>query len=64
MHLLTITPCYMLMPLLKVGPVDRIHAIGVANLTSKATALLMGRSVVNVRVLIISKPFGIQRLQQ
>ena len=31
---------------------------------SEATVLLMGKSVANVRVLIISKPFVVQRLQQ
>ena len=41
-----------------------IHAISVANLMSEATALHMGRPVINVRVLIISKPFVIPRLQQ
>ena len=39
-------------------------AISVANLMSKATALLMGKSVVNVMVIITSKPFAILRLQQ
>ena len=41
-----------------------IHAIVVANLMSEATALRMGRPVTNVRVLIISKPFVIPKLQQ
>ena len=41
-----------------------IHAIGVANLMSEATAPHMERPVINVRVLIISKPFVVQRLQQ
>ena len=41
-----------------------IHAIIVANLMSEATALRMGRLVINARVLIISKPFVIPRLQQ
>ena len=49
-HLPTITPCYLLMPLINVGPVARIHAIGVANLMNEATAPHMGRFVVNVRV--------------
>ena len=35
----------------------------VANLMSEATAPCMGRSVINARVLIISKPFVIPRLQ-
>ena len=42
----------------------RMHVIIVANLMSKATAPCMGRPVINVRVLIISKPFVIPRLQQ
>ena len=42
----------------------RIHAITVANLMSEATALCMGRPVINARVLIISKPFVILRLWQ
>ena len=41
-----------------------MHAMTVANLMSKATALHMGRPVINARVLIISKPFVIPRLQQ
>ena len=61
---LIITPCYLLMLVLNRGPVVRIHAISVANLMSKATAPHVGKSVVNVRVLVISKPFVIQRLQQ
>ena len=39
-------------------------AIGVANLMSEAIAPHMERRVINVRVLIISKPFVIPRLQQ
>ena len=62
--LLTITPCYLLMQLLNIGPVAMFLAISVANLMSEATALLMGESVVNVRVLIISKMFVVRRLQQ
>ena len=62
--LLTINPCYLLMLLLKEGPVVGIHAIGVANLMSEATAPHMGKCVINIRVLIISKPFVIPRLQQ
>ena len=57
-------PCYLLMQLLNIGPVAVVLAIGVANLTKEATVLLMGESMVNVRVLIISKPFVIPRLQQ
>ena len=58
-HLLTITLCYLPMPLSNVGPVARIHSICVANLMSEATAPHMGRSVTSVRVLIISKLFVI-----
>ena len=36
----------------------------VANLMSEATAPHVGRPVINARVLIISKPFVIPRLQQ
>ena len=50
--------------LTKGGPVARIHVIGVANLMSEATVPHMGKPVINVRVLIISKPFVIPRLQQ
>ena len=63
-HLLTTTPCYLLMQLLNVSLVAMVLAIGVENLMSEATALHMGKSVVNVKVLITSKPFVIQRLQQ
>ena len=45
-------------------PVAGMHAISVANLMSEATAPHMGRPVINVRVLIISKPFVIPRLRQ
>ena len=64
MCLLTTTPCYLLMQLLNIGPVAMVLAISVANLMSEATVLLMGKSVVNVKVLITSKPFVILRLQQ
>ena len=63
-HLHTITPCYLLMLLLNTGPVAMVLSIGVANLMSEATALLMRESMVNVRVLIISKPFVVPRLQK
>ena len=46
-HLLTITPCYLLMPLINIGPVARMLAISVANvvdLMSEATAQCMGKS--------------------
>ena len=49
---------------LKGGPVARMHAIVVANLINEATALHMERPVINARVLIISKPFVVPRLQQ
>ena len=41
-----------------------MHAIVVANLMSEAIAPHMGRPVINAKVLIISKPFVIPRLQQ
>ena len=41
-----------------------MHAITVANLMSEATTPHMGRPVINARVLIISKPFVVPRLQQ
>ena len=41
-RLLIITPCYLLMLVLNRGPVVRIHAIGVANLMSEATAPHVG----------------------
>ena len=62
--LLTTTPCYLCMQLLNVGPVAVVLAISVANLMSEATVPLMGKSVVNVKVLITSKSFVIPRLQQ
>ena len=64
MCLCTITPCYLLMPLISVGPVAGIKAISVANvanLTSEATVPLMGKLVTNAKVLIISKQCVIQR---
>ena len=55
------------MPSLKDGPVAVVImafvVANVANLMSKATALPMGRPVIDARVLIISKPFVIPRLQ-
>ena len=65
-HLHTITHCYLLMPLISVGPVARIKAISVANvanLTSEATALLMGKLVTNAKVLITLKRCVIQRFK-
>ena len=41
-----------------------MRAIVVANLMSEAIALRMGRPVINTKVLIISKPFVIPRVQQ
>ena len=41
-----------------------MHAIVVANLISEAIVPYMGKPVINARVLIISKPFVILRLQQ
>ena len=52
------------MQLLNVGPVAVVLAIGLANLMSEVTVPLMGKSVVNVKVLISSKSFVIPRLQQ
>ena len=40
-----------------------IVVANVANLMSEATAPRMGRPVINARVLIISKPFVVPRLQ-
>ena len=55
------------MPSLKDGPVAAeimvIVVANVANLMSEATALHMGRPVINAKVLIISKPFVVPRLQ-
>ena len=63
-RLLTITPCYLLLPLINVGPVAGMLAISVANvvdLMSEATVPLMGKAVISVRVLIISEQCVIQR---
>ena len=65
MRLHTITPCYLLIPLINVGPAAGMLATSVANvvdLMSKAIVLLMGK-LTNVRVLIISKQCVVQRLQ-
>ena len=55
------------MPSLKDSPVAAvimgIVVANAANLMSEATAPRMGRPVINARVLIISKPFVILRLQ-
>ena len=42
----------------------RMCTIAVANLMSEAIATRMGRPVINAKVLIISKLFVVQRLQQ
>ena len=59
--------CYLLMHCLKDGPVAVIImanvVANVANLMSEATAPCMGKLVTSARVLIISKPFVIPRLQ-
>ena len=62
-HLFTTAPCYLLMPLPNVGQVAVVPAIYVAKLMSKATALLMGKSVASAKVLIISKLFVILKAQ-
>ena len=64
MCLRTTIPCYPPVPLAKEGPVARMLANGVANFMSEATVPLMGRSVISVRAITISKQFVIQRLQQ
>ena len=55
------------MPSLKDGPVAMvimaIVVANVANLMSEATALHMGRPVINAKVSIISKLFVVRRLQ-
>ena len=58
--------CYLLTHCLKDGPVAAVMAnvvANVANLTSEATAPHMGKLAISARVLIISKPFVIPRLQ-
>ena len=63
----TTTHCYLLMHCLKDGPVAAVImanvVANVANLMSEATAPRMGKLATSVRVLIISKPFVIPRLQ-
>ena len=63
----TIIHCYLLMHCLKDGPVAAVImanvVANVANLMSEATAPHMGKLVASARVLIISKPFVVQRLQ-
>ena len=66
-HLPTTIHCYLLMHCLKDGPVAAVImaniVANVANLMSKATAPRMGKLATRARVLIISKPFVIPRLQ-
>ena len=63
----TIIHCYLLTHCLKDGPVAAVImanvVANVANLMSEATAPRMGKLATSVRVLIISKPFVIPRLQ-
>ena len=63
----TIIHCYLLMHCLKDGPVAAVImaniVANVANLMSEATAPHMGKLATSARVLIISKPFVIPRLQ-
>ena len=54
----TTIPCYLLMPLINVGPVAGIKAISVANvanLMSEATVPLTGKLVTNAKFLITLK---------
>ena len=66
-HLPTIIDCYLLMHCLKDGPAAVVImanvVANVANLMSEATALRMGKLATSGRVLIISKPFVVPRLQ-
>ena len=63
----TIIHCYLLTHCLKDGPVATVImanvVANVANLMSEATAPHMGKLAISARVLIISKPFVIPRLQ-
>ena len=63
----TIIHCYLLMHCLKDGPVATVImaniVANVANLMSEATAPCMGKFATSARVLIISKPFVVPRLQ-
>ena len=63
----TIIHCYLLTHCLKDGPVATVImanvVANVANLMSEATAPRMGKLAISARVLIISKPFVIPRLQ-
>ena len=66
-HLPTITHCYLLTLCLKDGPVATVImaniVANVANLMSEATVPRMGKLAIIARVLIISKPFLVPRLQ-
>ena len=66
-HLPTIIHCYLLTHCLKDGPVATVImaniVANVANLMSEATASCMGKPAISARVLIISKPFVIPRLE-
>ena len=63
----TIIHCYLLMHCLKDSPVAAVImanvVANVANLMSEATVPRMGKLAISARVLIISKPFVIPRLQ-
>ena len=63
----TIIHCYLLTHCLKDGPVAAVImanvVANVANLMSEATAPHMGKLAISARVLIISKPFVVPRLQ-
>ena len=63
----TTTHCYLLTHCLKDGPVAAVImanvVANVANLMSGATVLRMGKLATSARVLIISKPFVVPRLQ-
>ena len=67
MHLPIIIHCYLLTHCLKDGPVATVImanvVANVANLMSEATAPRIGKLAINARVLIISKPFVVPRLQ-
>ena len=64
----TITHCYLLTHCLEDGPVAavimaNVVVANVANLMSEATAPHMGKLATSARVLIISKPFVVPRLE-
>ena len=66
-HLPATIHCYLLMHCLKDGPVATVImanvVANVANLMSETTAQHMGKLATSAKVLIISKPFVIPRLQ-